>query len=103
MKQDEAKSRIFSRVYLDSLAVGDKAMVTKMHYALGNYTAEHTHPQEQCGYGISGGYCSDNRRHQYAMKTGDSYTIPGNVPHSFRVLQSGKATDVCTLHREDYL
>jgi hypothetical protein len=40
---------MFKGVNLDSLAVGEKSMVTKMNYVVGNYATEHTHPMNNVG------------------------------------------------------
>lgn len=56
VKKADAKKKTFKGVNLDSLAVGEKSMVTKMNYIIGNHATEHTHPHEQCGYVISGKY-----------------------------------------------
>lgn len=103
VKKAEAKKRRFQGVDLDSLAVGEKSMVTKMNYVVGNYAAEHTHPHEQCGYVISGKYRMTVEDHEFILEAGDSYAVPGNVPHSFLVLEAGEVVDVFTPHREDYL
>jgi quercetin dioxygenase-like cupin family protein len=88
---------------LDSLAVGEKSLVTKMNYVVGNFATEHTHPHEQCGYVISGKYRMTVRDKEYILTSGDTYAVPGNVPHSFEVLEGGEVVDVFTPHREDYL
>lgn len=49
VKKENALKRTFKGVNLESLAVGEKSMVTKMNYVVGNYATEHTHPHEQCG------------------------------------------------------
>lgn len=103
VKKENAKKRVFKGVDLDSLAVGEKSMVTKMNYVVGNYAAEHTHPQEQCGYVISGRYLMTVEEEAFILEAGDSYAVPGNVPHSFKVLEAGEVVDVFTPHREDYL
>lgn len=103
VKKEDAKKREFKGVHLDSLAVGEKSMVTKMNYAMGNYAAEHTHPHEQCGYVISGKYLMRVDEQEYVLGPGDSYAVPGNVPHSFKVLEAGEVIDVFTPHRKDYL
>lgn len=103
VKKSDAKKQLFKGVDLDSLAVGEKSMVTKMNYVVGNYATEHTHPQEQCGYVISGKYLMTIEDHAFTLKPGDSYAIPGNVPHSFKVIEPGEVIDVFTPHREDYL
>lgn len=74
-----------------------------MNYIAGNYATEHTHPQEQCGYVISGKYLMTIEGKEFILETGDSYAIPGNVAHSFKVLEAGEVIDVFTPHREDYL
>lgn len=33
----------------------------------------------------------------------DSYAIPSNAAHSFKVLEAGEVIDIFTPHREDYL
>ena len=39
----------------------------------------------------------------YELEPGDSYVVPGNVPHSFKVLEAGEVIDVFTPIRRDYL
>lgn len=81
-------------------------MVTKMNYVKGNFAALHTHPHEQCGYVISGKYrlvVDGKEKLDVIMYPGDTYAIPGNIPHSFEVLEGGEVVDVFTPQREDYL
>lgn len=103
IKKENAKKRTFKGVSLDSLATGEKTMVTKMNYVVGNYATTHTHLHEQCGYVISGKYRMVVDGQEYELTAGDSYAIPGNVPHSFAVLEAGEVVDVFTPIREDYL
>lgn len=106
VKRNDAIKRIFKGVSLDSLAVGEKSMVTKMNYVKGNFATMHQHPHEQCGYVISGRYAlvvDSTPRIEVILTAGDSYAIPGNTPHSFEVLEGGEVVDVFTPHREDYL
>ena len=103
VKKAAAKKRVFKGVNLDSLAVGEKSMVTKMNYIAGNYATEHTHPHEQCGYVISGRYPMTIEENEFILAAGDSYAVPGNMPHSFKVLEAGEVIDVFTPQREDYL
>lgn len=103
VKKADSKKRVFKGVHLDSLAVGEKSMVTKMNYIVGNYATEHTHPHEQCGYVISGKYLMTVENNEFILEAGDSYAVPGNIPHSFKVLDAGEVVDVFTPHREDYL
>lgn len=106
VKKADALKRVFKGVSLDSLAVGEKSMVTKMNYVKGNFATTHQHPHEQCGYVISGQYrliVETDPRIDAILTAGDSYAIPGNTPHSFEVLEGGEVVDVFTPQREDYL
>lgn len=103
IKKEQAKKRRFKGVSLDSLAVGEKTIVCKMNYVIGNFATEHKHPHEQSGYVISGKYRMTIDGQEYELNPGDSYAIPGNTPHSFKVIESGEVIDVFTPIREDYL
>ena len=106
VKKADALKRVFKGVSLDSLAVGEKSMVTKMNYVKGNFATTHRHPHEQCGYVISGEYrlkVEAPADIDVILTAGDSDAIPGNVPHSFEVLEGGEVVDVFTPQREDYL
>lgn len=106
VRRENALKKTFKGVNLDSLAVGEKSMVTKMNYVKGNFADLHTHPHEQCGYVISGKYrliVECDERIDVIMHPGDTYAIPGDTPHSFEVLEGGEVVDVFTPHREDYL
>lgn len=106
VRREDAIKKTFKGVNLDSLAVGEKSMVTKMNYVRGDLATLHTHPHEQCGYVISGEYhlivdCEE--KIDVIMHPGDTYAIPGNTPHSFEVIEGGEVVDVFTPHRDDYL
>lgn len=106
VKKSDALRKTFKGVLLDSLAVGEKSMVTKMNYVKGNFATTHSHPHEQCGYVISGEYrlkIETPEKRDVVLRAGDSYAIPGNAPHSFEVLEGGEVVDVFTPPREDYL
>ena len=106
VRREDALKKTFKGVNLDSLATGEKSMVTKMNYVTGNFATIHTHPHEQCGYVISGKYhliVDGEEKIDVIMRPGDSYAIPGNTPHSFEVIEAGEVVDVFTPLREDYL
>ncbi len=103
----DALKKVFKGVSLDSLAIGEKSMVTKMNYIKGNFATTHQHPHEQCGYVISGEYRLKveipEENIDILLHAGDSYAIPENTPHSFEVIEGGEVVDVFTPQREDYL
>lgn len=103
VKKENSIKKIFKGISLDSLAVGEKSIVTKMNYVEGNYASPHIHPHEQSGYVISGKYLLTLNNIEYELVSGDTYAIPGNVEHSFKVIEQGEVVDVFTPIREDYL
>lgn len=106
VKKEDALKKVFKGVSLDSLAVGEKSMATKMNYVGGNFAETHTHPHEQCGYVVSGKYrlrMEHGGKIDLILNSGDSYAIPGNTPHSFEVIEGGEVVDFFTPPREDYL
>lgn len=103
VKKEDSIKKVFKGVSLDSLAVGEKSQVAKMNYVEGNYASPHQHSNEQSGYVISGKYELTIGDNKYVLSAGDSYSIPGNKVHSFRVIEAGEVIDVFTPPRQDYL
>lgn len=103
VKKKDAVKKVFKGVSLDSLAMGEKSQVTKMNYVVGNFASPHQHPNEQSGYVISGRYELTIGNEKYELSSGDSYSIPGNQVHSFKVIEAGEVVDIFTPPRKDYL
>lgn len=103
VKKEDSIKKVFKGVSLDSLAVGKDSQVTKMNYAAGDYASAHQHPNEQSGYVISGRYQLTIGEDKYELNAGDSYSIPKNQIHSFRVVEPGQVIDVFVPPRADYL
>ncbi len=62
----------------------------------------HQHPHEQMGVGISGEFELTIDGETRVVRAGDSYLVPGNVPHSARSLGPARALDVFHPIRQDY-
>jgi quercetin dioxygenase-like cupin family protein len=73
-----------------------------MNFKKGQLVPNHAHPNEQCGYVISGKHKITIADVQTLLKSGDSYSIPKNVKHSWEVLISGEVIDFFTPPRTDY-
>lgn len=86
-----------------SRAGGKLRQITKMNYVVGNYGSPHQHPNEQSGYVISGRYELIIDGEEYELQAGDTYAIPGNQIHSFKVIEGGEVIDVFTPPRQDYI
>ena len=103
VKSENAKNRQFKGVSFDVLAVGQKSMVTRMNYRVGDNVPLHSHPNEQSGYVISGKYRIKYQDINEILNSGDSYSVPENVEHSWEVLEDGEVIDTFIPPRQDYL
>ncbi len=103
VKAQEAKKKQFYGVGFEVLSHGPKSMVTKMIYKSGDFVPFHKHPNEQSGYVISGKYRVKFSDCDQLITTGDSYTIPENVEHSFEIIVAGVVLDFFSPPREEYL
>jgi quercetin dioxygenase-like cupin family protein len=102
VKSKDSKHREFKGVKFEVLATGDKSMVTKMNYKIGDRVPLHSHPNEQSGYIISGEYEINYGEIHETLRKGDSYSIPENIEHSWEVIIGGIVIDVFTPPRADY-
>ncbi len=85
------------------MATGEKSMVTKMNYKIGDNVPMHSHPNEQSGYVVSGKYRIKYQSFDEILNPGDSYSIPQNVDHSWEVVELGEVIDFFSPPRLDYL
>ncbi len=102
-KKENAIKRQFKGVDFDVLAVGQKSMVTKMNFKVGDLVPFHSHPNEQSGYVISGKYLLKFNENSHLLTAGDTYSIPENEEHSLEVIEKGNVIDFFTPPRQDYL
>ncbi len=102
-KNRDAKNRKFKGVSFDLLAVGQKSMITRMNYKVGDSVPFHSHPNEQSGYVISGKHRITFQDISEILAPGDSYSIPENIEHSWEVIEGGEVIDVFTPPRHEYL
>ena len=102
-KKENAVKRRFKGIEFDLLAVGQKSMVTKMNFKTGEIVPFHSHPNEQCGYVVSGKYLLKLKEHDHMLTEGDTYAIPENTEHALEVIEKGNIIDFFTPPRLDYL
>jgi quercetin dioxygenase-like cupin family protein len=75
-------------------ANGKNLNVLHWNIADGGVVANHTHPQEQFGYVIKGGFELTIGDEKVILKQGDAYLVPANVPHGFVAIGETEAIDV---------
>jgi len=77
-------------------------MVTLMTFKRGQAVGTHHHPHEQAGYCIQGRFELMVEGIATTVEADDSYIIPGDAAHSYRVLEDSLAVEVFSPPREDY-
>jgi quercetin dioxygenase-like cupin family protein len=65
----------------------------------GTISPTHDHPEEQFGYVLAGSFEVTIGSETKLLKAGDSYFIPGGVPHRFHMLEDSVAIDVFSPRR----
>ena len=102
VKSQDRKKRGFKGVDLFVGAVGDKMMVTLMTFREGQRVGSHSHPHEQVGYCVQGRFELTIGEATTVVEPDDSYVIPGDVSHSYQILEDSFAVEVFAPPREDY-
>ncbi len=82
------------------LGAGEKLNVLHWSTVAGIESPAHQHPEEQFGYILKGGFEITIGEETVVLSAGDSYCIPANVPHKFRVIEDTEAIDIFSPLRE---
>lgn len=64
--------------------------------------AKHSHPHEQMVYVVSGHLVFEHPGGTFEVKTGESFLVPGDVPHQASAVEDSEVLDVFTPSRKDY-
>jgi quercetin dioxygenase-like cupin family protein len=86
-----------------TLSYGDATLMSEFRLQAGYPLPVHDHPQEQTGYLVSGRLRLTIGDETHDVASGDSWSIPGGVPHGAEVLEDAVAVEVFSPVREDYL
>jgi|SRR5690606_10531352 len=85
-----------------TLVSGDGHTLVRFELAEGGEVPEHTHPHEQAGTVIVGRVRFRIGDREAEVSPGDSYLIPGNVPHAAVALEASVLVEVFAPVREEY-
>ncbi|MCK9494365.1 MAG: cupin domain-containing protein [Dehalococcoidia bacterium] len=85
-----------------TLVSGDGHTLCRFELAEGGVVPEHTHPHEQAGTVITGRVRFRIGDREAEVVPGDSYLIPGDVPHSAVALEASVLIEVFAPVREEY-
>lgn len=90
-------------VFRRTLITTPGMMLCEITLEAGAEVPMHTHPHEQIGYVAQGQIEMTVAGEVRLCATGDSYAIPGGVPHAARATHGRTVVvDVFTPHREEY-
>ena len=90
-------------IQMKSLVYGDKTHLCEFRLDEGSIIPKHSHPHEQTGYLVSGKIQFVIEGRIFDAEPGDSWSVPGNAPHSANVLQDSVIVEVFSPVREEYL
>jgi quercetin dioxygenase-like cupin family protein len=96
-------TEIMAGIRIKTLCYGQSTLMTEFLLQKGALLPEHTHPNEQTGYLVSGKiklFIGDESRE---LVPGDSWNIAANISHRAEVLEDSVAIEVFYPVREDYL
>jgi quercetin dioxygenase-like cupin family protein len=78
-------------------------VVTKKEYKAGDFLPEHTHPDVQSGYVLSGIYLLRLEDLDEILMKGDIYSVPANTEHSMEILEAGEVIEIFGPPGQDFL
>ena len=92
----------FPGVVRRTLVSGDNLTLVEIRIAPGAEVPEHTHPHEQAGHVASGRVRFRIGAAEHELGPGDSYLIPGDLPHHVRALDAATLIEVFSPVREEF-
>ena len=97
-----AEVGMFPGVVRRTLNEGERMMLCEIGLARGAIVPMHSHPHEQIGYLSSGRLLFVIGDEEREIKAGDSWCVPGDVPHGVTALEDSIAIDIFSPPRDDY-
>ena len=94
---------MFEGVSRRTLNQGDQTSIHEIVIAKGAVVPEHTHPHEQTGYLVSGRLRFVMPGQNAELSAGDSWIVPGDVPHEVTALEDSVAIDIFSPARTEYI
>ena len=94
---------MFPGVTRRTLSSGDRTTLCEIALERGAVVPDHSHPHEQIGYVSSGRVRFEIDGEVRDLAAGDSYLIPGGLPHTVTALEPSICIDIFSPVREEYL
>ncbi len=86
-----------------TLLWADMTLFAEFNLDAGSKIPEHSHPEEQTGYMLSGRMTFHGPDGDFEAEPGDSWVFPGGVPHSVDVHEDAHVIEVFSPARKDYM
>jgi quercetin dioxygenase-like cupin family protein len=84
------------------MSYSPEMMLVRHRMVKGWVGARHSHPHQQLVYVVSGRIRFEEPGGVFEVGPGDSFLVPGDVPHQASALEDSEILDVFTPVREDY-
>jgi quercetin dioxygenase-like cupin family protein len=94
---------MFPGVVRRTLTSGGNLTLVEVRIAPGSNVPEHMHPHEQAGHVAAGHVRFRIGGDEFELETGDSYLIPGDVPHYVEAVDAATLIEAFSPIREDFL
>jgi quercetin dioxygenase-like cupin family protein len=93
---------MFPGVVRRTLVSGDNLTLVEVRIAPGSEVPEHVHPHEQAGHVASGRVSFRIGTTEHDLGPGDSYLIPGDMPHYVQAIDAVTLIEVFSPAREEF-
>jgi quercetin dioxygenase-like cupin family protein len=90
-------------IWQKTLVHGDRTLMTEFLLHKDAILPLHSHPHEQTGYLVKGRIRLTIGGDIHEVSPGDSWCIPGGMPHCAEIIKESLALEVFSPVREDYL
>jgi quercetin dioxygenase-like cupin family protein len=95
--------KILEGVYIKTLLIGDKMLLSEFRMEKGSRLPLHSHPQEQTGRLLQGKIVLTIGTETSEMHPGDCWCVPGSVEHGAEVKEDSVVIEVFSPVRQDYV
>ncbi|MBN2150577.1 MAG: cupin domain-containing protein [Candidatus Lokiarchaeota archaeon] len=91
-------------IHRRTMCYNDDAQICHFDMKKGSVIELHSHPAAQIGYVVKGKveFWYQTKDSKHLVVTGDSYLIPGNVPHGAVVIEDSDVIEVFSPARKEY-
>ncbi len=101
--KENGYNEVLPGIRMRTTVYGNSTLMTEFVMMKGSNLPEHDHMHEQTGYLVSGLISLSIGDETFEVSAGDSWTIPGNVPHSARIIEDSVAIEVFSPRRDEYI